>query len=129
MKKSILVLLTFFYLITASGLNASLHYCGGKYKSVSFLKHGDEDACCGKKMKKHGCCKDKAIVVKIKDNHKYSSDLKLPESKNIQLFSVALPQSTLNFSNIYFSEIISFNHAPPNTYKTPLYLQHRVLII
>jgi hypothetical protein len=128
MKKSLLLLLTFVYLITVSGINIGMHYCGGKLRGVSFTKHHDENSCCSKKMKK-SCCKQKAITVKINDNHNAAADLKVPNIKSIELFNSTFSQTTLNYKNIFCSSIILFNHAPPDLYKDPLYLQQSVLII
>ena len=135
MKKVITLLLAFFYLFTAAGINVSLHYCGGKLKSVSLLKITDSDYCCCNKTKKEDCCKrkicckEKTIIVKVKDNSHITSFLTIPDSKKIELFTIALPQATLNFSHIFCSEIITYYHAPPDLYQTPIYLQNRILII
>jgi hypothetical protein len=128
MKKSIILFLTFFYLITASGVNISLHYCGGKLKSISFFNHNNENSCCGKMMKK-GCCKEKTITIKTNDNHNRISDLTVPDITHTQLLDIALPQATINFSNFYSSEIIPHYDGPPDIFYDPIFLRYRVLII
>jgi hypothetical protein len=128
MKKTIIILLASFYLIIASGLTVSAHYCGGKFKSLSVLNIHDEKGCCGNKKKSKDCCKDKTAFIKVKDNHQSNILLKAPFN-GFKTIDIALPQLSLNLF-INQCEIITQNyHAPPVFYDNPLYLKHRVLLI
>lgn len=128
MKKFFCILFCCIYVATTAGINFNLHYCGGKIKSLSFLKAHDEKRCCGNKKKSKDCCKEKTAFIKVKDNHQSNRLLKAPFS-SFKTIDIDLPQLSLNlFSNQ--CEIITKNyHAPPVFYDNPLYLQHRVLLI
>lgn len=128
MKKSLIILFASFYLMLASGLSISLHYCGGKLKDISLFSNGNEDGCCGTKKKSKGCCNEKTAFIKVKDNHFGGNNLKVLNSpvKSIpaavfhQLFEIPnteIPYTALNY------------HSPPVLYDNPIYLKHRVLII
>ena len=77
MKKSFIILFTSFYLILASGLSISLHYCGGKLKDISLFSSGNEDGCCGSKKKSKGCGNEKSAFIKVKDNHFAGTNIKV----------------------------------------------------
>jgi len=62
-KKTAVVLLTFFYSFCAVGLGVNVHYCHGKIASVS-IGFSKDDCCCQKESKRK-CCSDKAVVLKI----------------------------------------------------------------
>lgn len=128
MKKSLIILFASVYLVLASGLSISLHYCGGKLKEISLFSSGNEDGCCGTKKKSKGCCNEKSAFIKVKDNHFGGNNVKVFNSpiKSIpapvfnQLFQVQnadIPYTALNY------------HSPPVLYDNPIYLKHRVLII
>jgi hypothetical protein len=135
MKKTIIILLASLYLVILSGLTINLHYCAGKLKSIAFLKNAEKDICCCNKTKKKItcktklCCKEKTIIVKVNDNHNNTSDLKAPNCFWSKLFRKSLPVSTTIFSIAKNSEITPFCTSPPDLYRSPIYLQHRVLLI
>ncbi len=128
MKKSLIILFASFYLILASGLNVSLHYCGGKLKDISLFSNGNEDGCCGTKKKSKGCCNEKSTFIKVKDNHFSGNNLKVLKSP-----IKAIPAPVFNQLFIIQNAEISYTalnyHAPPVLYDNPIYLKHRVLII
>ena len=129
MKKIALILLASFYMMVASGLNLSMHYCGGKLKSISFLHNDNEKGCCGNKKKSKGCCKNKTAFIKVKDNHKTNDLLKAPTPTKL-VIDIVPPTIVKTYdyvSNV--SEIVVNYHAPPVWYDNPIYLKHRVLII
>ncbi len=134
MKRSILLFLTFLYLTTASGINISLHYCGGKFKNISFFNACNNESCCCKKGKKKNCsagkqcCRSKVIVVQVKDIHNYSPS-SIVSGNPVKFISVTTPQYIVNFTNTLYTKLISDFHVPPDLYETPIYLKHRVLII
>ncbi len=66
-KRIFCILFCFIYFVSSAGIHVNLHYCGGKVKSIS-LTHTDEEGCCGSKMKKKDCCKEKTFSYKVKDN-------------------------------------------------------------
>jgi hypothetical protein len=128
LKKTIIILLASFYLIIASGLTVSLHYCGGKLKEISFLNKDNDKGCCGKKKMSKDCCKDEVTYFKVKDDHNSSSLLKAPVPSD-KIINIVLPVFEHNFLSNYVRVIILNYHAPPVIYDNPLYLQHRVFLI
>ena len=128
MKKFSILLFSLFYLTVASGMTMSIHYCGGKFKSLSLIDKRDEDGCCGNKKKSKGCCKDKTAHVKVKDNQKLS------ETFSITLHSVKIVRAEFSIEKLIFysknTDYYPLNyHAPPVLYDNPLYLKHRVFLI
>lgn len=63
LKKTGVVLLTFFYSFCAVGLGVNVHYCHGKIAAVSIGFEKDE--CCCKVVTKRKCCTNKEVVLKI----------------------------------------------------------------
>lgn len=130
MKKSIIILLASFYLLIASGLTVSFHYCGGKLKYFSLFTAVDENGCCGSKMKSKGCCKNKTAFVKVKDNHQLSSKTTLPNNKPTeQLLSNNF--SVYNFFTASSFEMFAVpdSHAPPDILTCPTFLLNKSIRI
>lgn len=128
MKKLFILLLASFYLIIASGLTVSLHYCGGKLKKISFFTVNDEAGCCGTKEKSKDCCHEKTAFIKVNSNHFSNSNLQIDLCNIKCTDAVVLYQFfELNCKNTKF--IVSNYHSPPVLYDNPIYLKHRVLII
>lgn len=127
MKKILIILFASLYAILATGANLNLHYCGGKLKKIS-LFNTNEKGCCGNKMKSKGCCKDKGSVLKIKDNHKTNSSVKVP-AVGYKLNTI-LP-SFLVINTSFFTESVfsSYSNFPPVVSTNPLYLKNRILLI
>lgn len=83
MKKSAAILLSFFLLISASGLSINVHYCGGEIASVlpGYLKPVKEQpiekkGCCVEKSQdEKSCCSDKEVKIKAKYELVYKQDL------------------------------------------------------
>ncbi len=128
MKKILILLFSFFYLVLTSGMILNFHYCGGKIKSISLFSSSDEVGCCGSKMKSKNCCKDKTAYVKVKDNHNSNPFLKFITFKG-QMLEIAIPSYLLAFQYSLQVERIQNYYPPPVLYDNPLYLKHKVLII
>lgn len=130
LKKSTLIFLAFFYLIFSSGMSVSLHYCGGKFKSISFFSTGvDERGCCGNKMKSKGCCHEKTTFIKVKDSHFSSANLNINHD-HFKTIETIYTSCFLVFPNESITVNSIFNyHSPPVLYDAPLYLQYGVFLI
>jgi hypothetical protein len=70
-KKFLLSILTFLYMMVSSGIALEIHYCMGQKAGVDFY-HSKDDKCskCGMKEKKGGCCNDEHKFYKLSDSHK-----------------------------------------------------------
>jgi hypothetical protein len=129
MKRPLVILLTFFYLLAASGVAISFHYCGHKLQEISFFKVNDEEGCCGKKMKEKGCCHEKTAFLKAADKHGNNLDLNFSFNKTVKQFSATIPVP-IALTIVLAADFNTSNyHAPPLLYDTPIYLKNRTLII
>lgn len=130
MKKSLsIIVLAIFYLFISAGVCISLHYCGGKFKKITLSFYNtQEDCCCGGKKKSKKCCQEKTSFIKVKDVHKSAAFMNTPGNFVKQVdFNVNLSHweaSTILIGNV------SVSHKPPQlSYKSPLYITHRVLLL
>lgn len=128
MKKSLIILFASFYLMLASGLSISLHYCGGKLKDISLFSSGNEDGCCGTKKKSKGCCSEKTAFIKVNDNHFGGDNIKVLNSP-IKSIPAPVFNQLFEIQNVDIPYRAIYYHSPPVLYDNPLYLKHRVLII
>lgn len=124
LKKASVIFLCIFYFFVACGFNVSLHYCAGKLKGISFVQN-KEDSCCGSKKRSKGCCKEKTVVYKIKDNHESASKIVAPNMSAKNLFAVfAITEFKLHRPVIDLYAVPESN-APPFDNPEPTYLLNR----
>lgn len=129
MKKTVILFLTFIYLVVASGMAFNFHFCKGKINSVSLAFGQKHEGCCGKKkMTKKKCCDEKIAILKINDTQYSSTSLKTPTT-SVKTIDACFAQFNFNLSKSLETKIISSVHAPPDIYQNPIYLQYRILII
>ncbi len=129
MKKIIILLIAFCYLLAAMGATVNFHYCGGHLKKISLFNTCDEKACCGNKMKSKNCCKNKSTFVKLKDKYKSTEGLQLPIIHFKITASFLIPNPLHLQPALSFRLITPDYHAPPYSIHTPIYLRHRILLI
>jgi hypothetical protein len=84
-KKAGIVLSILLYLTTVQGFAINLHYCGKRLESVKI--DGPAKTCKDIAANKMKCCKDKQVVVKVKDSHQAESS-----SVFVGLFGFELPK-------------------------------------
>jgi hypothetical protein len=129
MKKLLSIILMFFYIIPAIGVNVNLHYCGGELSSVSHsLVESKKCLCKPNKMKK-GCCEDKQQTFKL-DNNQQKANVTTPNLKNLT-FIIATTTAIYPIPSFYKSvertDCIVYN--PPEYYKRDICLQNCVFRI
>jgi len=90
MKRSILILLTFIYFATSSGIFLSMHYCSGDLSEIKF--YGVAGCECGDEPMSKDCCDDHNAFIKIKDEHN-SSKLVFSRNQTIKLLTGILSKS------------------------------------
>jgi len=117
------------YLIVSSSILVNVHYCCGDVKDVSFFVV-PEKGCCGDKSESSGCCHDETKILKVDDKQSLSKDISFKLSIEFPVLA--------EFSNL---RIVAHNpvdliqrqfqnyHSPPLTFKTPIFIKNRVLII
>lgn len=128
LKKHICYFLTFFLLVSNSGLAFNVHFCKGKISSVSSIFSKEEicnmpvksnKACCAKLQKTHKkCCSDKE--VNLKDN---------PEKIIVKTISFDLQYLFFipYWQTVFLPVIVSISYFQENIYSCdanapPLYL-------
>ena len=127
MKRIIIILQLFFYLIPAIGVSVSTHYCGGKLTMVSLNYSDGHDCSCGSKEMKKDCCKDERTYIKLKNEQQKTQQVTVNPFKNFgkpipvcnTIQAYIQPFLTSRFSNYYL---------PPPEQKSgqPIYLLHQV---
>ena len=128
MKKFIVAILAFSYLVTSIGATIHLHYCMDKLVTWSLSGGTEGDKCenCGMK-KDDNCCKDKKKVVKNTTDQKTSESPTL----NLRVFTAAIPSFFTNDIDYYSSITTEFSttHAPPIKIGKEIYLRNCIFRI
>jgi hypothetical protein len=123
-KKASIIILCVFYFLVACGFHISLHYCAGKFKSISLFE-SKEDNCCGSKKRSKGCCKEKSVAYKVRDNHQSTGKVVLPGSQAKLLFT-ALVITDLKIQKPHMDLFaVPESNAPPFNDPDPVYLLNR----
>jgi hypothetical protein len=129
MKAILTLILCAFYLLVATNTTINIHFCSGKVQTIS-LFGSTAKSCCGAKMQSKGCCHNKIVVFKAKDNHAVSIGTKLPVNIHLGLLN---SKCTYPIKNplIYSKTDIHFfkDESPPPLLKTPIFIRNRSIII
>lgn len=128
MKKFALIAFSIFYLAIISGINLNMHYCGGKLINISFTQASNDVGCCGAKKSSKGCCHDHSTILKLKEKHVQTADIKIDFELTNLHFLTAEYFKTIKFISTKSENVLNY-HAPPPNYKIPLFIKNRVLII
>lgn len=77
MRKLFLLIVSFCYLASTSGVAMQWHYCMGKLRSVDVGLASHDETCgkCGMAKGNNHCCKDEVSVSKITDSHQQANQL------------------------------------------------------
>ncbi len=110
--------MAFFYLTVSSGMVVNVHYCMGKFSSVSFGHEQDHNdgACdkCGMAKTENHCCKDEVTKVKLSDSHQLSSF-----AFELDGISALLPEKIIVLNDpeqgVSPAPSASYHSPPPNT--------------
>ena len=120
MKRITIILFTTVYFISISGVAVSYFFCCGKFKEA-YIFHCKSlpENCKGNKLP--GCCETKTIVVKVKDTHAGSHQVKInPIKFSFSIFGY--PVISVENHSYSHSEFFTLTHAPPLQSKHPRYL-------
>lgn len=123
-KKVLISIITFLYLMLSSGFAMEAHYCMGLYVGMD-LFHAEDEQCgrCGMKEKKDGCCHDE---VKF---YKYNETFSTPKSSVPHLIQFeAAPAEHYSFTLHAFQFKQTISLLPPyhEDYGPPLRILHCV---
>jgi len=127
-KKILLTILTFLYLLLSTGIAMEIHYCMGEKAGVDFFgKTSEKCGKCGMTEKKGGCCSDVHKFVK------YENAFKHPNA-----YYAAIPFEAIvsnkdgyfNWNMFYPVEIQKeINYTPPDFSSPPIYIKQCVFRI
>lgn len=112
MKKLLLSILTFVYMLVFSGVAMDIHYCMGQRAGVDLYNTGgDKCARCGMKEKKNGCCHDDHQFHKLEDSHKnVSNDINFEAAE----FAIVTDYPSFDWqTGADISKLIPHNNSPP----------------
>jgi hypothetical protein len=130
MKKVAVLILTIFYLASATGASVNIHYCMGEFSGWELGGANDNDCgSCGmeKKAGENDCCRDEHKIVKVSDDHKstqlYIDFLQTPAS-TIEYAFPYLPEKTSSIAETY--PVIN---APPGAISQRSYIINRSIRI
>jgi hypothetical protein len=70
MRKALIAITAFLYLVAASGVVVNLHYCTGKTVAVSYGEHDNACGKCGLDIKK-GSCRTEYKLLKLPGSYKH----------------------------------------------------------
>jgi hypothetical protein len=117
-KRTMLILLTVIYLVSAVGIGVSRFYCCGKLAAVNLVFASGNDQ--KNDVEKDNCCKNEKQSFKIKDNHFNSSGFNLN-----QPLPVILP-SLYSYDHLGVTQTIIQSrpyksNAPPGRPEAPIY--------
>ncbi len=129
MKKFVITILLFLYLIPTFGINVTVHYCGGNISSIAFGAVNKDKCACGSNKMKKNCCEDKTFSFEVDDDQTRTQESVLTFTYSL-VFDITLPQS-FEFSYTSFPVLASsdYFHHPSNYVKPPLYILNQVFRI
>lgn len=119
------------YLSATSGMVMNVHYCMGKFSSISFgyEKDHNDGTCdrCGMLKTENHCCKDKVAEVKLNDVHQNAStDFELSTLSAVQPVKlVVLSDPEQGVSAPPVDAYVS----PPPKFLNKVYLDVRIFLI
>ncbi len=132
MKKIIVTILAFVFIVTSTGAMVHMHYCMGKLADWG-IGHSESSTCgrCGMQNNEgedNGCCKDEHQLMKN------DADQKITETgfQMTQQLAVVLPVENIEFPAFWVTSTIAenpFNHGPPLGGDVALYLRNCVFLI
>ena len=119
-----ILILTLVYLVSVTGFAFSLHFCGGKVKSIAFKNAQKGCSICSKMAmheKDNDCCKNTKVEIKVTDNHQHAAKTELQklfevvlDFKPISITAPAIPPLSVTAFN--------FNKPPPKGRQVSLHI-------
>ena len=122
LKRSGTIVLTVLYLITVTGFALNLHYCGKRLTAVKI--DAPAKGCNDPMAHQMKCCKDKQLVVKVKDAHQTEPISVLGKIFGFEL--AKLPFASITFNTQPISVATAYDHGPPDPLLSdnPLYIKN-----
>jgi hypothetical protein len=119
-KRTALILLTFVYLLSCTGVAVDRFYCCGKLATVNLIYGASDHSDSKTDKKKDNCCKNERQNFKIKDNHFSAASFSLHHPLPVVIsnrisFDLGEVASLVPLINVYHG------HAPPGFAVVPIY--------
>lgn len=135
MKKGILYIWAFVFILSTGGVLVDMHYCMGKVigTSIGISLSSNDNHCttCGMKKKSSnskGCCHDTKKLIKNNFDQKTAEQISSIASTSFEFLQT--PTSAAYSYVDYHNVVLNFNvHAPPPPTAHPIYLRHRSFLI
>lgn len=131
MQRIIQYCVIFFYFVVSIQLSANVHFCKGKFKSVTIIGFTAKKKCCKSPKMKKGCCKDVELSLK-KQGTDFKSKDKIAFKTQAITLAVSPNYNTGDYSFFYspeFKEKKLIYPPPPLPSYSKIYILHRVLRI
>ena len=126
-KRSGAIVLTLLYLVTVSGFALNLHYCG---KLLTAVKIDAPAKACNNGMPgQMKCCKNKQIIIKIKDAHQSEAGSFLNKIFGFEVAKFPLASISLHAPSIITEA--AFDRGPPEPLlnNTPVFIKNCTFLI
>jgi len=128
LKQKLAISLCAFYLVSVIGVALSLHFCSGKFASVSLASAKTSCKYCKTEptsQKEDDCCKNTKVDVKVKDNHQVESVVKLPKLFSVEAY---IPRAFHSIFWQFMPKVFSRleNKAPPKATGVALHVMNCV---
>jgi hypothetical protein len=122
LKRFSAIILTVLYLVTVTGFALNLHYCGKLLTAVNI--DAQVKGCNNLMAAKMKCCKDKQLVVKIKDAHQTAATSVLAKLSGFEI--AKLPFADISFYNPSVLTLTAFDRGPPDPplNSTPVFMKN-----
>ncbi len=128
MKKLIFIFTFLAFAFSSFGMTLHVHFCCGRVDEVKLVPISDKDCPVKKEERKKGCCDDRQVDIKIKDDYNKESarqlKLKAPETELPNTFESILTNEVVGYQVSYIS-----SSSPPGVSSFPLYKQHCIFRI
>lgn len=131
MKRYLIFIFVLFYFSAASGATMEFHYCMGNLVEWG-MAHSEEESktCSNCKMSAEGsedCCKKDQQEVKIEKAQKAQFNFQFKSSASDILTPFVSDRSVITFESVHTG--YKYNHDPPRTEKTPVFVLLRTFRI
>ncbi len=132
MKRGLVLIILFCYMLGVTGLGFSFHYCGGELQDVSLVAAAESKCCCGsgKKMP-DDCCKDKIVKIKKVDERQqdFKYDVKAPVFSKLVVFHAFSQYAARLVPSLKELSCNKLRPPPLIAQSRPLYILHSVFRI
>jgi hypothetical protein len=114
LKNITYIILTLVYLVLATKVSATIHFCGGTISSISFFEQKSEVCDCGK-MSNKSCCHDFTFTCKFDNSNTNLTKILEPKFyKNFLVLSnFIIKYNPTNYCFFFNSDNFSNNKIPP----------------